>query len=134
MRTATRNIAILYLSVLLLARLSDVATNPGSDVTNVRLCSQNDSKYPCSYCHQEVTWSNIMSLMCINLRYNTMLSVKVLEILYLISYHNPKQHGTATSVIFKSLDTLTDTSDISLSLDSASPSALSTFWKLNLPK
>ena len=55
-RHAKHRVTLLYLCVLLLARSSDIALNPGPDSSN----------FPCGYCHKEVTWSNIMSLMCDN--------------------------------------------------------------------
>ena len=55
-RHAKHRVKLLYLCVLLLARSSDIALNPGPDSSN----------FPCGYCHKEVTWSNIMSLMCDN--------------------------------------------------------------------
>ena len=55
-RHAKHRVTLLYLCVLLLARSSDIALNPGPDSSN----------FPCGYCHKEVTWSDIMSLMCDN--------------------------------------------------------------------
>ena len=56
---------LLYLCILLVSRSSDIESNPGPDFSE---CTQNgpNTKYPCGYCHLEVTWSNIMSIMCDN--------------------------------------------------------------------
>ena len=55
---------LLYLCILLMCRSADIELNPGPGV-NQSVQSDN-SNYPCGYCHEEVTWSNIMSIMCGN--------------------------------------------------------------------
>ena len=103
--------------MLLVSRSADIESNPGPDFSE---CSQNgsSSKYPCGYCHLEVTWSNIMSIMCDNCdqwyhadcqgigntTFDILSQSKVSWCCNQCNFPNYSQG------LFESLDTLTDTS------------------------
>ena len=55
-------LALLYLCSLLIYISSDVALNPGP----LNQTETNTSNHLCGYCKKDVTWSNIMSIMCDN--------------------------------------------------------------------
>ena len=120
--------------MLLLSLSSDVAVNPGPDqgpstcpdTTNPNQVSANETKYPCGYCNKEVTWSNVMSLICDNCdewfhadcqgignsTFNILGQSKA-------TWHcNRCKFPNYTHGLFESLDTLSDTSELSLLIDS----------------
>ena len=109
-RHAKQRVTLLYLCVLLLARSSDITLNPGPDSSN----------FPCGYCHKEVTWSNIMSLMCDNCDewfhadcqgiWNT--TFDILSHSKATWYCHQCNFPNYSTGLFASLDTLSDTSSI----------------------
>ena len=91
---------------------------------------QDDTRYPCGYCHEEVTWSNVMSIMCDNCDQwfhadcqgigNT--TFDILSQSKAIWYCNQCNFPNYTHGLFESLDALSDTS---VSMDTSSISHLS---------
>ena len=108
-------ITLLYLRILLVSRSSDIESNPGPEVSQG---VQDDTRYPCGYCHEEVTWSNVMSIMCDNCDQwfhadcqgigNT--TFDILSQSKAVWYCNQCNFPNYTHGLFESLDTLSDTS------------------------
>ena len=116
--------------MLLLSLSCDVALNPGPDSINSSQASMNETKYSCGYCDREVTWSNVMSLMCDNCEawYHTDCQGIGDTTFDILGQSNATWHCNLCKFpnyshgLFESQDTLSDTSVLSLSLDSTTHS------------
>ena len=129
---AKHRITLLYLCMLLLSMSSDIEVNQGPDTTNASQVSADETKYPCGYCNKEVALFNVMSLMCDNCDVwfhadcqgigNT--TFDILGQSKATWHCNQCKFPNYSHGLFESLDTLSNTSVLSLSVDSSFHSSM----------